>query len=276
MKKFISIEEKANRYDKAIERAKKLFNPKEPNSYTCIVESIFPELGEPENESEEIKEWLIGYFQQCKLDGIDEYSNGLKVNDIINWIEQQNELKDYNSIDPHFGKLINEIEPKFHVYDWVVTDKGDVVQIGAVNNGYYTMLNGMLNGMDFNMSYVDKCWHLWTNQDIKDGDILCTYECGRPKIIFILKGTLKKPYVLRYHCYYNIMYPYFESNSETGCLVVNDGDLKPATKEQLDTLFEKMKLEGYRWDEDKKKVIQFERFVRRKESNFDFEEDKNL
>lgn len=271
-----SIEEKAKRYDEAVEKAKKFYNNEEYRVGMTPVdlEVIFPEL--KKFSDKEIKEWLIGYFQQCKLDGIDEYSNGLKVNDIINWIEQQNELKDYNSIDPHFGKLINEIEPKFHVYDWVVTDKDDVVQIGAVNNGYYTMLNGMYNGMDFNMSYVDKCWHLWTNQDIKDGDILCTYECGRPKIIFILKGTPKKPYVLRYHCYYNIMYPYFESNSETGCLVVNDGDLKPATKEQLDTLFEKMKLEGYRWDEDKKKVIQFERFVRRKESNFDFEEDKNL
>jgi hypothetical protein len=267
-----SIEEKAKRYDEAVEKAKKFYNNEECRvGMTPIdLEVIFPEL--KEFSDKEIKKWLIEYFQQCKLDGIDEYSNGLKVNDIINWIEQQNELKDYNSIDPHFGKLINEIEPKFHVYDWVVTDKGDVVQIGAVNNGYYTLFNGM----DFNMSYVDKCWHLWTNQDIKDGDILCTYECGRPKIIFILKGTPKKPYVLRYHCYYNIMYPYFESNSETGCLVVNDGDLKPATKEQLDTLFEKMKLEGYRWDEDKKKVIQFERFVRRKESNFDFEEDKNL
>lgn len=185
--------------------------------------------------------------------------------DSFDWIKDQDT---YVLVEQ---KSIDKVEPKFNLYDWVVTDKGDVVQIGAVNNGYYTLFNGM----DFNMSYVDKCWHLWTNQDIKDGDILCTYECGKPKIIFILKTTSKNPYILKYHCYYNIMYPYFEPNSETGCLAVNDGDLKPATKEQRDTLFEKMKLEGYRWDEDEKKVIRFERFVRRKESDFAFKEDEN-
>ena len=88
MKKFISIEEKANRYDKAIERAKKWFNPKEPDSYTCIVKSIFPEFNEPENESEEIRKWLIGYFQEYKKIGLDEYSNGLKPDDIITWLEK--------------------------------------------------------------------------------------------------------------------------------------------------------------------------------------------
>ena len=36
-----------------------------------------------------------------------------------------------------------------------------------------------------------------------------------------------------------------------------------------------MKLEGYRWDEDEKKVIRFERFVRREESDFAFKEDEN-
>ena len=48
--KELSIEEKAKRYDEAIERAKEWFKPEEPDSYTCIVESIFPELKESEDD----------------------------------------------------------------------------------------------------------------------------------------------------------------------------------------------------------------------------------
>ena len=89
----------------------------------------------------------------------------------------------------------------------------------------------------------------------KDGDILCTYECYKPKIVFILKGTPKKHYALRYHCYYNIMYPYFESDSKKGCLAPNDEDLKLATKEQRDLLFQKMEEAGYEWSDKDRKLI---------------------
>jgi hypothetical protein len=100
-----------------------------------------------------------------------------------------------------------------------------------------------------------KYFRLWSIKDAKDGDVLCTYECDEPKIVFILKGTPKKPYVLSYYCYYNIMYPYFESNSKTGCLAPNEEDVKPATKEQLDLLLTKMEEKGYEWDSNKKELI---------------------
>ena len=89
-------------------------------------------------------------------------------------------------------------------------------------------------------------------------DVLCTYECYEPKIVFILKGTPKKHYALSYHCYYNIMYPHFASDSEKGCLAPNDEDVKPATKEQRDLLFQKMKEAGYEWDADKKELKKIE------------------
>lgn len=93
-------------------------------------------------------------------------------------------------------------------------------------------------------------------EDAKDGDVLCTYECDKPKIVFILKGTPKKHRALSYYCYYNIMYPYFEPNSKTGCLAPNEEDVKPATKEQRDYLFARMTEEGYRWDADKKELVE--------------------
>jgi len=38
-----------------------------------------------------IKQWLIGYFRQYKKDGMEKYANGLKVDDIIAWLQKQEE-----------------------------------------------------------------------------------------------------------------------------------------------------------------------------------------
>lgn len=223
------------RYKEALDEAKAIHKAIKQD-LKPVIEQIFPELAE--SEDERIRKAIICGMNALKK-GNRIYFADIYIDDILAWLEKQGEQKS-----------ANKVEPKFNLYDWVVTDKGDVVQIEAVNNGYYTLFNGM----DFNMSYVDKCWHLWTNQDIKDGDILCTYECDKPKIIFILKTAPKNPYILKYHCYYNIMYPYFESDSETGCLAVNDGDLKPATKEQCDLLFKEIKKAGYKWNKNKKEL----------------------
>lgn len=251
------------RYKKALDEAK-VIHKTIRKDLKPVIEQIFPEL--KESEYEKIRKELIDYIKKKSENSCSPTPPKNTLINWITWLEKQTELESMSSWEP-----IDKIEPKFKVGDWVVTNWNDVVQIKIIEGSEYVLENGTR----FTIDYVDKCWHLWTNQDIKDGDILCTYECGRPKIIFILKTAPKNPYILKYHCYYNIMYPYFEPNSETGCLAVNDGDLKPATKEQRDILFEKMKLEGYRWDEDEKKVVRFETFVRRKESDFAFKEDEN-
>lgn len=155
---------------------------------------------------------------------------------------KQGEPKDYNSIDPHFGKPIDKIEPKkFKVGDFIVNDycKGKIIEL---TNDAYLLDTGQ--GIPFSCEHNI---HLWTCQDAKDGDVLCTYECDEPKIVFVLKGTPKKHYALSYYCYYNIMYPYFEPDSKTGCLAPNEEDVKPATEEQRNLLFQKMKESGYEW-----------------------------
>lgn len=152
---------------------------------------------------------------------------------LSNWLEKQGEQKS-----------ADKVEPKFNLYDWVVTDKGDTVQIGAVNNGYYTLCNGM----DFNMSYVDKCWHKWTIEDAKDGDVLVASDNS----IFIFAR------VDGYGCVHHI------ALASDGTLKINPRlisawesvkGVKPATKEQHDLLFQKMKEEGYEWNKDKKELI---------------------
>ena len=165
------------------------------------------------------------------------------------------EPKDYNDIDPHFGKPTDKVEPKFKVGDWVVTDKCDTVQIGAVNNGYYTLYNGMI----FNVSYVDKCWHLWTIADAKDGDVLKEGSC-----IFILREMKSK------------------NTAITHCCLFDDGDFNlsptlsfdvdstfPATKEQRDLLFQKMHEAGYELDDGTRELKKIEQKFAWSEENDD-------
>ena len=89
--KELSIKEKAERYDEALGRAKKWFNPEEPDSYTCIVESIFPELGEGEDE----KMWkLIEKYVHYNISDTVLESDHITRDRLESWIEKQYEKKE--------------------------------------------------------------------------------------------------------------------------------------------------------------------------------------
>ena len=145
----------------------------------------------------------------------------------------------------------------FRKGDWVVlyiegndsiTAQIRDVEVTSNKETRYWISDNKLNIRWFDDKSIARHWNI--KFDAKDGDILCTYECEEPKIVFILKGNPHplSPCVLSYYCYYNIMYPHFSSSdSEKGCLAPNDEDVKPATKEQQDTLFAKMKESGYEW-----------------------------
>ena len=163
-----------------------------------------------------------------------------------------------SSLSFYLNVVQNDGEPKLKVGEWIIFNENhnSVYQVERIDNYRYYLrhyLGGILS-VHFDNELIRK----WTIQDAKDGDVLCTYECDKPKIVFILKGTPKKHYALSYHCYYNIMYPHFESDSENGCLAPKDEDVKPATKEQRELLFTKMKESGYEWNADKKELKKIE------------------
>lgn len=102
----LSIEEKAKRYDEAIEIARKIKNGEPINvpDGTLISDVIFPEL--KESESERIRKFLIDYFSCIKstLDD-DGLWKGFRIDDIIDYIERQEvqtptwSVEDYNEIE---------------------------------------------------------------------------------------------------------------------------------------------------------------------------------
>lgn len=250
--------EKARRYDEALEIAKKNYMSAQDlckdskigilNVFKNTLERIFPEL--KESEDEEIRKEIDDYNQW------------------IAWLEKQGEQKSKNeSTDTcgsliikskefpaskkrdfgYFSESVDKIEPKFHVRDWVVTDKGDTIQIAAVNSGYYTLNNGI----DFNMSYVDKYWRLWTIQDAKEGDVLAS-DNG---IIILVKESRDSSwgYRLSYHCaiLYDGTFEYREFH-------VTPEVFFPATEEQRDLLFSKIRKADCEWDDDKKELKKIE------------------
>ena len=92
----------------------------------------------------------------------------------------------------------------------------------------------------------------WTIQDAKDGDVLVN---GTNIFIFhFINGTRLMGY-----CHVNIDNGrFYDDVGKNECFCLIDGIVTPATKEQRDLLFQKMKEAGYEWDADKKELKKIE------------------
>jgi hypothetical protein len=137
-------------------------------------------------------------------------------------------------------------------YTWKVTDIKPLDYILQSQNG---------DVVDDTISYVDEEFHLWTIQDAKDGDVLADYhETYDNPLIFILKKFE--------HVNFGLVRP---SDYSSYCfLTASDGqrfkegtyhhehNIRPATKEQRDLLFQKMHEAGYEWDAEKKELRKIE------------------
>lgn len=93
--KELSIEQKAKAYDEAIERAKGLLSIGNADARDHkLVLSFFPELKESdEGEDEKIRKNLISLFQKDYGKNSSALFAGIKVKDILAWLEKQGEQK---------------------------------------------------------------------------------------------------------------------------------------------------------------------------------------
>lgn len=111
-----SIEEKAKRYDEAIERANKLKETCDSNAVVGWMEYIFPEL--KESEDERIRKELL---EHCKNQAKPYIQTGNKCPQIqswIAWLEAQGEQKSIDDLtqqeamDIAVGKCFEQCEQK--------------------------------------------------------------------------------------------------------------------------------------------------------------------
>ena len=259
------------------------------NSSLAISElkEIFPELNK--NEDEKIRETLIDYLKErksCESYGqyvlrYDRWINLLEkqdesdetkakeflinkgypidTNDVLptyeemyniirDGLEKQREQnnadkvepKGNNSIVPYSGKSNDKFEPKFHGGDFIKHNVVNTIyKVITVNSkSYYA--ESIKTGCRIEFFSAEQNFHLWTIEDAEEGDILYS---PKHDLLWIYKNRDE------YHVASNSNFISVES------LIEISSDVRPATKEQRDFLFQKMKVYGYEWHADKKEVI---------------------
>lgn len=91
----LTIEQKAQRYEEALERAKKWYNApnvdKIPTYGNRVIEEMFPEL--KESKDERIRKELISFFTERAKYTEDSTFNGLSSKEIIAWLEKQESVE---------------------------------------------------------------------------------------------------------------------------------------------------------------------------------------
>ena len=152
-------------------------------------------------------------------------------------------------------KSTDKVKPKFNVGDWVVCNNGPHHIFQVIERSWPNAKYRDINGTEIflNVNTLDKQYHLWTIQDAKDGDVLFTSSTASHET-FIFKSIDEKGNA---ECY-------FAYDSEDGFregkyhFIGSAINCKPATKEQRDLLFQKMREKGYEWDADKKELKKIE------------------
>lgn len=148
-------------------------------------------------------------------------------------------------------KTVDKTEPKFKVGDWVVWDNKISCHIDNIYQGkeflMYTITDTNNMTRTYSVKGFDSNARLWTIVDVKDGDVLAALECY---VIFKEIDGLN----IKCYCTYHYMNdPSFYVDS-----LQNKDAFHPATKEQRDTLFAKLKEAGYEWDSEKKELKKIE------------------
>lgn len=276
--KELTIEEKAARYDEAIEKAKEchtdglsLHQPVKD-----ILEHIFPEI--KESEDERIRKKIINLIEKSNEYG--GYAlHKWEADEMLAWIEKQGQhanfrnkiqvgdkvtrnedgvlvnLSQLNRVAKKQGeqKLTNKVEPKFKIGDWVVWDNKILCHVDSIYQGKESLMYTIIDTNNMTHSYsvkgFDNNAHLWTIQDAKDGDLLA--DNYGIYIFDRFDEYDEKCYICRG------AYQYSQKDYENEHMLCSV-EVHPATKEQRDLLYQKMKEAGYEWDAEKKELKKIE------------------
>ena len=158
----------------------------------------------------------------------------------------------------------DKVEPKFKDGDYIVY-RDYVWKVFNISlEKYYELLKINNEISTRSIEDVDNNAHLWTIQDAKDGDVL--HSTGwHNDCIFIFNSLDNWKFdepdgdreVATGYCCLFVSADKIEFDIQgPDCVEVNT--IKPATKEQRDLLFQKMKEAGYEWDADKKELKMIE------------------
>ena len=288
--KELSIEDKAKRYDEAIEKFDVILNldiVKESGTiFADDVRKILPELKESDDErirkgllyvikhhptlpTEEVEEYIAWIEKQGKNNmGISEATKK-KLEDNLNKALEKETPESWNKfLDEQCEQNpADKVEPKFKVGD-IITN-GEI--IGKVDENENNKYHGWFGyDKDLSVHYADipdvENWHLWTIQDAKDGDVLVNKDASY--IVVFKRFNYSEDDIDRFKSYFHCREGIFSSIENVGWCC---NGFHPATKEQRDLLFLKMKEAGYEWDAEKKEL---KRMIKNLKSAWSEEDEK--
>ena len=148
----------------------------------------------------------------------------------------------------------DKAEPKFKVGDWIVQENIGVYKIIEVCESWYEVVDNKDKHYSIGFDKEYMC-HLWTIQDAKDGDVLCS-ESGWTCIFKALDNHTN---TFSSYCFMD-SYKWF-CNTGSECHTLDkafikayNGEIYPATKEQRDQLEKAMADARYTFDFEKKEL----------------------
>lgn len=268
----LTIEQKAERYDSAIKRAKsKIKNDKDHVLYEDDVIEIFPELADDKEET--IKDAAIEFVRQNKSFNC---ILGISKEDVIDWLEKQSAKGKF--IEKELGcvrgyreealRRLQELEkqglqnppesseevelipdtdkPKFAIGAYVTDDGETYLHIIGYANNTYQLETVDGTSSHFRQEFIEKKYRLWSIEDAKEGDVLAAREC---LVLFKEIDGLN----IKCYCTYHFMNtPMFHVDT-----LQNKRAFCPATRKQQVLFFQKLKEAGYEWN--KKELLKIER-----------------
>ena len=268
-------EEKAKAYDKALERAEALIagetNTSDALFYLNDIKSIFPEL--KESEDERIRKEILEFVTIVA----DSKSNKMKW---VAWLEKQGEQKSIDDLTQQEAmdiavakcfekgeqKLVDKVETKFKVGDWVVWDNKIYCHVDNIYQGKESLMYTITDAHNMTRSYsvkgFDNNARLWTIADAKEGDILV----NKANDAILIFKSIRNNYLFSSYCDYFVNTFRAKQFSQWASFA-----FIPATREQCELLFSKMKGAGYKWNTEKKELCKIEQ-----EPKWTKEDDKTL
>lgn len=252
-------------YKRIVGKIKNAYLYAQTDSTKAVLEEIFPELAE--SEDEKIRKWLINDIKQAINGDIYNDENIIDAKKALAFLEKQGKQKDsYTTIvetgDGGINALVTRelptddyndkqkpadtVKPKFHEGEWITN--GDytwkIVEIKPLD---YMLQSQGDNIVVDTISHVDEQFHSFTIADAKDGDVLAASDDS----IFIFSHCEEDG------CVHHV------ALANDGIIVVNKNlkthweskiGVRPATKEQRELLFQKMHEAGYTFDFEKKEL----------------------
>lgn len=159
------------------------------------------------------------------------------------WLEKQAEEN---------NQMIDK--PVYDTGDFVIDGQGIIMKIVNVMYAYEPSYRCIVIGtdeevFDYPCKQIEESSHLWTIQDARIGDVLVHNDCT-----FIFMGIENGVVNALEDNFLDCRNPAFYGEPD------KDDDYHPATKEQRDILFRKMREAGYQWDPETKGLKKVPKF----------------